>query len=136
MNSKKRKTCRRQRKPRTDHRGFTLLEIMIALVIFATLAAAVMAAGQYALKQNARLEEQLCGAWLADNQLSELQLQTAPSQGRQQLTRHFDRRDWILNQAIGPSADPRLLKVELSVTRSDSDRVVHRTTGWLQARNE
>ena len=29
-----------------------LLEIMIALVVFATLAAAVMAAGQYALKQN------------------------------------------------------------------------------------
>lgn len=136
MNSKKRKTRRRQSKSRTVHRGFTLLEIMIALVIFATLAAAVMAAGQYALKQNARLEEQLCGAWLADNQLSELQLQAAPPQGRQQLARHFDRRDWILNQTIESAADPRLLKVELSVTRSGSDRVVHRTTGWLQARNE
>lgn len=136
MNSKKRKKSGRQRKSRTIHRGFTLLEIMIALVIFATLAAAVMAAGQYALKQNARLEEQLCGAWLADNQLSELQLQAAPPQGRQQLTRHFDRRDWTLNQAIEPVADPRLLKVELSVSRSGSDRIVHRTTGWLQAHNE
>lgn len=135
MNSKKKKS-RRQRKPRTVHRGFTLLEIMIALVIFATLAAAVMAAGQYALKQNARLEEQLCGAWLADNQLSELQLQAALPQGRQQLIRHFDRRDWTLNQTIGPAADPRLLKVELSVSRSGSDQIVHRTTGWLQARNE
>lgn len=135
MNSKKRKS-RGQRKSRTVHRGFTLLEIMIALVIFATLAAAVMAAGQYALKQNARLEEQLCGAWLADNQLSELQLQAALPQGRQQLTRHFDRRDWTLNQTIGSVADPRLLKVELSVSRSGSDQIVHRTTGWLQARNE
>lgn len=136
MNSKKRKKSRRQHKSRTVHRGFTLLEIMIALVIFATLAAAVMAAGQYALKQNARLEEQLCGAWLADNQLSELQLQAAPPQGRQQLTRHFDRRDWTLNQTIGPAADPRLLKVELGVSRSGSDQIVHRTTGWLQVRNE
>jgi general secretion pathway protein I len=136
MNSKKRKKCRRQRKSGTVHRGFTLLEIMIALVVFATLAAAVMAAGQYALKQNARLEEQLCGAWLADNQLSELQLQAALPQGRQQLLRHFDRRDWTLNQTIGPAADPRLLKVELSVSRSGSGQVVHRTTGWLQARDE
>ncbi|MFW0758174.1 type II secretion system minor pseudopilin GspI [Pseudomonas sp. H11T01] len=136
MNSKKRKKSSRQRESRTIHRGFTLLEIMIALVVFATLAAAVMAAGQYALKQNARLEEKLCGAWLADNQLSELQLLAAPSQGRQQLTRHFDRRDWVVSQTIGPAEDPRLLKVELSVSRSGSEQVVHRTTGWLQARDE
>lgn len=136
MNSKNRKTSRRPRKSRTAHRGFTLLEIMIALVIFATLAAAVMTSGQYALKQNARLEERLCGAWLADNQLSELQLQAPPPQGRQQLSRHFDRRDWTLNQTIGPTADSRLLQVELSVSRSGSDQVVHRTTGWLRARDE
>jgi general secretion pathway protein I len=122
--------------PRQAHRGFTLLEIMIALVVFATLAAAVMAASQYALKQNARLEEQLCGTWLADNHLSELQLGAAPAQGHEYLSRHFDRRDWSLSQTVTPVADSRLLKVELSVSRSGSDRVVHRTTGWIGARDE
>ena len=59
-------------------KGFTLLEIMIALAIFATLAAAVMSASQYVLGQSARVEARLLAAWLADNHLSELELQTAP----------------------------------------------------------
>lgn len=114
--------------------GFTLLEIMIALVVFATMAAAVMAASQYALRQNVNLEEQLCGAWLADNQLNELKLLAVPPQGRQQLARHFDRRDWTLNQVVTPTADPLMLQVELSVNPAGQDRVVYRTTGWLAAR--
>lgn len=58
-------------------KGFTLLEVMIALAIFATLAAAVMSASQYVLGQSARVEARLLAGWLADNHLSELHLQSA-----------------------------------------------------------
>lgn len=136
MTNPSRRQGKRSSNPGTDQRGFTLLEVMVALVIFATLAAAVMAASQFALKQNAHLEEKLYGAWLADNQLSDLHLQAKPPTGRQQLSRHFDQRDWVVNQTIGPTADPRRLKVELSVSRSGSDRVVYRTTGWLTVHHE
>ncbi|OLY74599.1 type II secretion system protein GspI [Pseudomonas sp. ATCC PTA-122608] len=117
------------------NRGFTLLEVMIALVIFATLAGAVMAASQYALRQNARLQEQVQCAWVADNQLSELRLLPA-SPGRQQLLRHFDRRDWVIEQTITPAADPRMLQVDISVSRSDGEQPVYHTTGWVTARDE
>ena len=55
--------------------GFTLLEIMVALAIFATLAAAVLSASQYVVKQTGAVEERLFAAWLADNRLNELRLQ-------------------------------------------------------------
>lgn len=126
---------RRTRKCATTARGFTLLEVMIALTIFATLAAAVISAGQYSLRQNARLKEQMQCAWLADNQLSELRLQ-APSPGRQQLLRHFDRRNWVVEQTITPESDPRMLKVDISVSRQGSDQPVHRTTSWVPASHE
>ena len=128
------RTSRKSRLARREHRGFTLLEIMITLAVFATLAAAVMAAGQYTLKQNTRLEEQLCGAWLADNHLSELQLGAVPVAARAHVNLHFDRRDWRLSQSVSPGVEPGLLKVELSVSPQDSERVVHRTTGWVDAR--
>ncbi|WP_417695696.1 type II secretion system minor pseudopilin GspI [Pseudomonas sp.] len=116
--------------------GFTLLEVMIALAIFATLAAAVLSASQFVLKQSAGLEDRLFGAWLADNQLSELRLQAVTSPGQQRLSRHLDRRDWVLQQRIAPAREGHLLQVEIQVSRGDSATVVHRTTGWIGRRHE
>ena len=117
-------------------RGFTLLEVVIALAIFATLAAAVLSASQFVLKQSAGLEDRLFGAWLADNQLSELRLQAATPPGQQRLSRFLDRRDWVLQQRIAPAADGRLLQVEIQVSRVDNASVVHRTNGWIRSRDE
>ncbi|WP_420234190.1 type II secretion system minor pseudopilin GspI [Pseudomonas sp. ABY48] len=116
--------------------GFTLLEVVIALAIFATLAAAVLSASQFVLKQSAGLEDRLFGAWLADNQLSELRLQGTTSVGQQRLNRHLARRGWVLQQRIAPAGDARLLQVEIQVSRVDSATVVHRTTGWIRSRDE
>lgn len=116
--------------------GFTLLEVMIALAIFATLAAAVLSASQFVLKQSAGLEERLFGAWLADNQLSELRLEVITSPGQQRLSRHLDRRDWVLQQRIAPARDGRLLQVEIQVSRDDSATVAHRTIGWVRSHHE
>lgn len=108
---------------------------MIALTIFATLAAAVISAGHYSLRQNVRLKEQMQCAWLADNQLTELRLQ-APSPGRSQLLRHIDRRDWVLDQTITPAGDSRMLKVEISVRPQGSEQPVYSTTSWVPAAHE
>lgn len=126
---------RRTRKRATTARGFTLLEVMIALTIFATLAAAVISAGHYSLRQNVRLNEQMQCAWLADNQLTELRLQ-APSPGRQQWLRHVDQRDWVVEQTITSEGDPRMLKVEISVSPQGSDQPVYSTTSWVPAAHE
>lgn len=117
-------------------RGFTLLEVMVALVIFSTLAAAVLSASQFVLKQSAGLEARLFGAWLADNQLSELRLQSAAAPGRLRLSRGLDHRHWILEQRITPAPDPRLLKVDIQVSVEGSRAVVYRTSGWIRNPNE
>ncbi len=108
---------------------------MIALTLFATLAAAVITAGHYSLRQSARLQEQMQCAWLADNQLSELRLHAA-SPGHQQWLRRFDQREWLLEQTITPQADARMLRVDISVKRPDSDRPLYSTQGWVPAEHE
>ncbi|WHS60808.1 type II secretion system minor pseudopilin GspI [Pseudomonas sp. G2-4] len=119
-----------------DCQGFTLLEVMIALAIFATLAAAVLSASQFVLKQSVGLEGRLFGAWLADNQLSELRLQAVTGPGQLRMSRRMDQRDWVLQQRIAPARDSRLLQVEIQVSRADGSSVVHRTTGWVRQRHE
>lgn len=117
-------------------RGFTLLEVMVALAIFATLAAAVLSASQYVLKQTVGVEERLLAAWVADNQLSELRLQTGVAVGQQQRVVHMDRRDWLLRQSISAENDTRLLKVDIHVNLSGREQTLHRASGWIPNRHE
>ena len=54
-------------------RGFTLLEVLVALAIFAVVAASVLSASARSLKTAARLEDKTFATWLADNRLQEIQ---------------------------------------------------------------
>ena len=118
--------------PRMD--GFTLLEIMVALAIFATLATAVLSASQYVVKQAAGVEERLIAAWVADNALTEWRLQSTPAIGPQQRLVHMDRRDWVVRQRARNGSDPRLLDVEVSL--AGREQVLHRASGWILNRHE
>lgn len=114
--------------------GFTLLEIMVALAIFATLATAVLSASQYVVRQSTAVEERLLAAWVADNQLNELRLQSAPTHGQSQQAVHMASRDWLLRQRIG--AESGLLKVEIDVSLADREQTLHRATGWISNRDD
>jgi len=117
-------------------RGFTLLEIMVALAVFATLAAAVLSASQYAVKQRGAVETRLFAAWLADNRLNELRLQSGLVAGQQQQIVSMDQRDWVLHQYISATGDPRLLQVEIQVSPANSAHTLHRASGWILAAHE
>ncbi|HEX5842512.1 MAG TPA: type II secretion system minor pseudopilin GspI, partial [Pseudomonas sp.] len=65
--------------------GFTLLEVLVALAIFALVAASVLTATARSLQTASRLEEKTLAMWIADNQLAELQLSKTPAaDGRDQ----------------------------------------------------
>jgi general secretion pathway protein I len=117
-------------------RGFTLLEVMVALAIFATLAAAVLSASQYALKYSMGVEQRVFAAWLADNQLNQLRLQSAWPIGQQQFVLHMDRRDWLVRQSITASREPRLLKVEIEVSLVGNEQILYRALGWMPSSHE
>ena len=118
-------------------KGFTLLEVMIALAIFAILAAAVMSACQYVLGQSARVEARLFGAWLADNHLTDMQLQSVPpAVGQQTFDVTYAQRDWRLSRHITVEPGTGLLRVELRVSPAGSEQAVQSVTHWLAVRHD
>ena len=57
-------------------RGFTLLEVMLALAIFALAATAVLQIASGALSNQQILEEKTVAGWVAENQTAQLYLMT------------------------------------------------------------
>ena len=123
-------------------RAFTLLEVLVALAIFATVAAAVLTAAASSVRNAARLEEKALAGWIADNQLVELQLQRpSPGTGRNQREVSYAGRDWQLQEIIDSTSDPAMRRVTLWVAprdRRSSDSIEERAslvlTGFIGVR--
>lgn len=115
--------------------GFTLLEIMVALAIFATLATAVLSASQYVVKQSGAAEERLIAAWVADNQLNELRLQSGLVIGQSQRVVQMDRRDWVVRHHVRAEGDAGLF-ADVEVGLAGRDQTLLRAVGWIPLRHE
>jgi general secretion pathway protein I len=106
---------------KASSKGFTLLEVMVALSIFAVLSIALYGAGQHLATNSAGLTERSLMQWIADNRLTELRARMRPlSQGNTQETIEFGGRTWQLTTDISPAPNPQLHKIELTVSSAPS----------------
>lgn len=104
-------------------RGFTLLEVLVALAIFALVAAVVLTAAGRSVNNAGRLEALTLAGWIADNRLTELQIQQpAPSIGREDLQLEFGGRQWQTLSEVQTSGTPGLLRIRVWVAAAESRR--------------
>ncbi|MCE5975624.1 type II secretion system minor pseudopilin GspI [Pseudomonas sp. JR33AA] len=119
----------------TSERGFTLLEVLVALAIFAVLAAAVTAASQHVLAQTQGARDRLFASWIADNRLTELGLNPPPVAGQRAETVVFDQRTWFVRESRHHLIDVGLIEVSITVGLDADRTVLHQAMGWLEGGN-
>ncbi|MBK58030.1 MAG: type II secretion system protein GspI [Pseudomonas sp.] len=103
--------------------GFTLLEVLVALAIFAIVAAVVLTAAGRSVSNAGRLEALTLAGWIADNHLTELQLQQpAPSVGREDTRLEFGGRQWQTLSEVETSGTPGLLRIRVWVAAAEQRR--------------
>ncbi|WP_439858973.1 type II secretion system minor pseudopilin GspI [Pseudomonas sp. MBLB4136] len=111
--------------------GFTLLEVLVALAIFALVAASVLSASSRSLQTAARLEDKTLAMWVADNRLTELQLADgAVADGRDGGEVTFAGRRWQWQSEIQQTREPSMRRVTLWV----APRAERGASGDLQER--
>jgi general secretion pathway protein I len=97
-------------------RGFTLLEVLVALAIFALVAASVLTASARSVRTASQLEDKTLAMWVADNRLVELQLaDTPPADGRDEGQVEFAGRRWVWQSEIEATSEPAMRRVTLWV---------------------
>ena len=101
-------------------RGFTLLEIIVALAIAAVGIAAVAKTTGGAAAVMQLTEDRMVAAWVADNRLTELRLSRLwPGASEADRTTLMGGRTWHFREKISTTADPDLLRVDIEVYSDD-----------------
>lgn len=98
-------------------RGFTLIEVLVAMAIFGVVALTLLTQTREQTRQAASLEDRLLAHWVATNTMADLQSAgQLPELGKIETNTVMAGRDWliIMTAATTPSPDVRSMEVQVS----------------------
>lgn len=124
---------RRARPGPRCQRGFTLVEVLVALVIVAlALGACLRAAGALTAGEE-RLVQQAYAGWSADNRLVEIRLaRNFPDIGRRENACPQGKLPLVCVEEVGATPNPGIRRVEIVVYNGEArDAPILRRTGFV-----
>lgn len=100
-------------------RGFTLLEVLIALVFLALAMSAIIATVGVSIRDAAELQDKTFAHWVAMNELTSLRLAAAlPAIGTQKGNAEMAGQKWNWQAVVSTTQDPDLLRVDIDVSNA------------------
>ncbi len=121
---------------RRVHSGFTLIEVLIALLVFALIATAASEVGSQYINSYERIRDKTLAAWIAENRMNELRLSPDfPGTGENSSELDYGQYRWrVISEVIG-TEEPTIRRVEVTVERfmgtGNEARPVHTLSGFI-----
>lgn len=110
------------------NQGFTLIEIIIALMIISVALGAVITTTASSVDHGAHIKEKTIAIWVAKNHIAELSLSEQwPSIGEKSHEVPMAGKDWFIKSKIIQTPDDNIRRMELSVytDREHEDKVLN-----------
>ena len=102
--------------------GFTLIEIIVALMVIAIALGAVINTTAGSLDMGSHIRNKTLALWVAENYVNELVIeQQWPDVGKQTDTIALDQHNWYLVADISPTANTSMRKIRISVFENSRD---------------
>ncbi len=117
---------------RQENSGFTLLEVLVALVIVSLSLTAVFASMSQMIDAANTLRNRTYASWIAQNRIAELRLATTPTDvGASNGEVEYANTDWAWRAVVSETDIEALYRIDVSVTFAGSDDVIRSVTGFF-----
>jgi general secretion pathway protein I len=112
--------------------GFTLIEVMVALVIASLALVAVMASISQMVDAGTAMRDRTYASWIAQNKIAELRLaNTEPDVSESNGEVEFAGLDWGWTATISETGVEFLYRVDVAVSFAGSNDVIRTVTGFI-----
>lgn len=113
-------------------RGFTLLEVLVAVsIVGLSLAAVVATMGQMIDSGNA-MRERTYAAWIAQNRITEIRVRPVlPEVGNSTGTVEYANTEWTWRAVIAETGVTDLYRIDVSVSLADDGDPIRTVTGFV-----
>ena len=105
--------------------GFTLLEIMIAVAVFATVSAALVKNAALTVRQTGLIRDKTVAYWIAENELAALRARPRaagdfPRTGTSRAGVTMARKDWEVVTSIDSTRNEDVRRIDITVYRDEN----------------
>ncbi len=116
--------------------GFTLIEVLIALLVFGLIATAAAEVGSQYINSYERIRDKTLAAWIAENRMNELRLsEEFPGVGENASELEYGEYRWRVLSEVSGTEEPTIRRVEVTVERftgtGNESRSVHTLSGFI-----
>ena len=120
----------------SHHRGFLLVELLIALVILALPLAAFTRTISQSIDNTAGLRDRSIALWIAQDQLAMHQIRRDwPDTKTVSGTREMAGRNWRWQEKVLATPAPQMRRIEVEVRGADRNDVLARLVGFVRDPN-
>ena len=113
-------------------RGFTLIEVMVALAIVALALTAIAASMNQMIDGATTMRDRTYASWIAQNKITEFRLAgTLPKVSTTSGELDYGNSQWVWRARVSETGIENFMRIDVSVSFVDSEYVVRTVTGFV-----
>ena len=116
----------------TSSKGFTLIEVMVALAIVAFSLTAIAASMNQMIDAANSMRERTYASWIAQNKITELRMaDTTPETSSSTGEVTYANAEWEWRATVSETGVEKFYRIDVSVSHAGSEYIVRTVTGFV-----